>query len=61
MLDAYIIDRIRRERESKESHRRPMLEMPMHRPHDPDGRGPGERKPETERPERGETIIDFSI
>ncbi len=59
MLDAFIIDRIRRERESQESRRRPVLEMPMHRPHDEDRRRRAEREPE--RPERGETIIDFSI
>ena len=59
MLDAYIIDRIRRERESREATRRPTLQMPMHRPPAVDPRHRAEPKPE--RQKRGETIIDFSI
>ena len=61
MLDAYIIERIRREQESRRDGRRPVLEMPTHRP-PPDnaGRRPDRKRPE-DRPPRGVAIIDFSI
>jgi hypothetical protein len=60
MLDAFIIDRIRRERQQREPSRLPlMVEIPdMPRPRD-DRR---ERRPETEEEgERGVVIIDFGI
>lgn len=70
MLDAYIIDRIRRERESRESGRiplrieipRPPSDGPSHRPdyhrQDP-SRSEGEE--EQDSGERGMVIIDFTI
>ena len=60
MLDAYIIDRMRRERESREPVRQPLrIEVP--RPEVT----PDERPPELDReeqpPERGVVIVDFTI
>ena len=71
MLDAYIIDRIRRERESRESGRiplrievpRPPPDMPRHRPdyEDPNTDSPSRGGEESEDGERGMVIIDFTI
>lgn len=61
MLDAFIIDKIRRERESREHTRVPLqIEVPR-----PQGRAPEEydrrdREEDSER-ERGVVIIDFTI
>jgi hypothetical protein len=61
MLDAYIIDRIRREREARESFQLPLhIEIPPPEP-------PRYRPPEDEREEegddgqRGVVIVDFTI
>ena len=60
MLDAFIIDKIRRERESQDSARVPLrIEVP--RPHGrplEDGRP---AQPDDEDRERGVAIIDFTI
>ncbi len=60
MLDAYIIDRKRRERESRERSHVPLrIEVP--RPAvTPDDRPP-EMDPDEELTERGIAIIDFTI
>ena len=61
MLDAYIINRIRRERESREPARqRPRIEMPMHdRWSGPEPRVDDRRRERDA--ERGVAIIDFTI
>ena len=61
MLDAYIIERIRREQESRQQGQRPVLEMPTPRgPTVDDLRRERERE-DRQRRERGIAIIDFSI
>ncbi len=56
MLDAFIIDRIRREREAAHDHRAPVqIEVP---PADPD---PQPRTPFESEAERGIIEVDFSI
>lgn len=59
MLDAFIIDKIRRERESREQSRVP-LQIEVPRPH---GRAPEDlgRREHEEDQERGVVIIDFTI
>jgi len=58
MLDAYIIDRIRRERERA---RRDGAQLPLHiEPPRPDRRPAADEKPE-DRPERGSVVIDFHV
>ena len=61
MLDAFIIDKIRRERESRDSARVPLrIEVP--RPHgQPLEDGRPVHQPEDEERERGVAIIDFTI
>ena len=61
MLDAYIIEKIRRERESRERMRAPLrIEVPR-APLDRDpSSGQEAEEPESER-DRGVAIIDFSI
>jgi hypothetical protein len=63
MLDAFIIERIRREQESKPPARQPMrIEIPREPP--PGYRGhPDPRGEDTEDPptDRGVAIIDFTI
>lgn len=63
MLDAYIIDRIRRERESQQPGQQQRIEMPMHdRWHDRDPRERQRREQDRDRDsDRGVAIIDFSI
>ncbi len=57
MLDAYIIEKIKREQERQESERIPLhIEPVPHRRGDRDDRGRDERE---RRPERGVVIIDF--
>ncbi len=56
MLDSFIIQRIRQERESRESARIP-LQIEDNLPRRPRP----EREPEEEKPERGVAIIDFTI
>ncbi len=60
MLDAYIIDRIRREKE-KES--RDGAFVPLHKeaPQPPESRPPSPSNEAPERPERGSVIIDFHL
>ncbi len=61
MLDAYIINRIRREQESRErSHPQPRLEMPM-RERWPRADPPAESGRQERDTERGVAIIDFTI
>lgn len=55
MLDAYIIDRIRRERERE---RQKDARVPLHIDHRPPR--PAERKDEKETPDRGSVIVDYS-
>ena len=55
MLDAFIIDEIRRREEQRED-RRPRLELPLPEPHRQNDR----REREDERPQRGVLIIDYS-
>lgn len=58
MLDAYIIDRIRRERDRA---RRDGAQVPLHiEPPRPDRRPPVDGEAE-EKPERGSVIIDFHV
>jgi hypothetical protein len=67
MLDAYIIDRIRRERESRERAQVPLrIEIPM--PPMPSHRRPNDetldndaREDRDDREERGIAIIDFTL
>lgn len=54
MLDAYIIDRIRRERESREIERAPLRIEPPQPP-------PREEREETPTEERGVAIVDFRL
>ena len=56
MLDSFIIQRIRQERESREPARIP-LRIEDHVPHRPRP----EREVEEDKPERGVAIIDFTI
>ena len=56
MLDAYIIERIQREREREEARRR---RVPLRIERPPPGRR--EERPEPEAPERGSTVIDFHV
>lgn len=59
MLDAYIIDRIRRERERA---RRDGAQVPLYiEPPRPDRRPPADDEPEVEKPERGSVVIDFHV
>jgi hypothetical protein len=62
MLDAFIIDRIRRERQQREPSRLPLkVEIPERPPHR-DGQREGDRRPESDdAPQRGVVIIDFGI
>lgn len=57
MLDAYIIDRIRRERER--THRE-SARLPLHieRPEPP---GPSEQTTDEDVPERGSAIVDYRV
>ena len=55
MLDSFIIQRIRQERESRETSRIP-LRIEDHPP-----RRPSAEQGEEEKPERGVAIIDFTI
>ena len=57
MLDNFIIQRIRQERESRESSRIP-LRIEENRPRRPH---PEQEAAEEEKPERGVAIIDFTI
>lgn len=60
MLDAYIIDKIRRERESRDSVRIPLhIHVPEPTPL-PDDRRP-QRDDDENRGERGIAIIDFTL
>lgn len=60
MLDAYIIDRMRRERESREPVRTPLrIEVP--RPEVTHDERPLERERDDEPVERGVVIVDFTI
>jgi hypothetical protein len=59
LLDAYIIDRIRRE---EERNKRENVQIPLHI--DPEGHDPDQqrrRKPERERDDRGSVVIDFHV
>lgn len=60
MLDAFIIDKIRRERESRESSRVPLrIEVPRPRERPVEEGRPAQ--PDDEGRERGVAIIDFTI
>ena len=62
MLDAYIIDKIRRERESRESDRLPLhIEIPCESPYDRNEPRDRRDRREDDEPERGVVIIDFTI
>jgi hypothetical protein len=60
MLDAFIIDQIRKERERRDSGFQPLrIETPRPSPEDPFRREPERR--EEDKKERGVVIIDYSI
>jgi len=68
MLDAFVIEKIRREREQRERVRQPLhLPLPMDRPRSDGDKGPMEQRPD--RPETdvhddrdgGAVIVDFTI
>jgi hypothetical protein len=61
MLDAYIIERIRREQERTRESQRPALRIPAPEPYDPrdDERPAGRPREDGER--RGSVIIDYRI
>ena len=65
MLDTYIIERIRRERESRESSRIPLHienSIPLRSPRRDHDRSEDEHREEgEEQSERGVAIIDFTI
>lgn len=62
MLDAYIIDKIRREREPREGDRLPLhIENPFDGPYDQDSRRERPERREDDEPVRGVVIIDFTI
>lgn len=65
MLDAFIIEELRRREEAeqrKSERERPRLELPLHNPDgfrgDP-GYGQSQKKDETEKSDRGVIVIDF--
>lgn len=61
MLDAYIIDKIRRERESREGERIPLhIEVPRDDAFEPD-RDRERRDRDDEHTDRGVVIIDFNV
>jgi len=63
MLDTYIIDRIRRDRDHQRRDRRIPLHIEDRRPpgeHPSDG-DPGATRREPRRDERGSTIIDYRL
>lgn len=57
MLDAWIIDEIKR-REREEQSRRRAPQPQIERPHEPRLPAPG---PEQEKPERGAVIVDYTV
>lgn len=60
MLDAYIIEKIREERDRRESGLHPLrIEVP--RPPPPSWNEAEDRAEKDERPDRGVVIIDFNI
>ena len=62
MLDAYIIERIRRERDSRQGERpRLQIEMPTPQRWEPQEPQPGLDRRDDDDRERGVAIIDFSI
>jgi len=61
MLDAYIIEEIKRreeERRRREDSQRPVLEIPLY---PPDADSNPANKQDDEAPERGVVIIDYSV
>jgi hypothetical protein len=60
MLDAYIIDRIRREREQARQ-RDGRIPLHIEPPRAPTEDGPSAPPLDKEKPERGAVIIDFSL
>ncbi len=60
MLDAFIIEKIKREQEQQAPYRRPQLEIPR-RPEPPGGKGwnDEDRHDRDRVPERGVVIIEF--
>lgn len=61
MLDAFIIEKIKREQEQRAPHRRPQLEIPRRpeRPAGPSGWNDEDRDDRERSPERGVVIIEF--
>lgn len=61
MLDAYIIDRIKRERERERQEESPFV--PLHIGDLPVGtdRAPPRKRRQEDKPDRGVTIIDFQL
>ncbi len=57
MLDAFIIEEIRR-REQERDDRRPRLELPLH---EPPTQRQIDRSEREEQPQRGVIIIDYSV
>jgi hypothetical protein len=58
MLDAFIIEEIRK-REQERENQRPRLELPI--PEPSPHRQQNDRRDEEDRPERGVVIIDYSV
>jgi len=58
MLDAYIIERIRREREQR---RRNGAQIPLHIEPPPPDRGRERKDKREDGPDRGTTIVDFGF
>ncbi len=61
MLDAFIIEKIKREQEQRAPHRRPQLEIPSRRepPRQPSGWDDDDRTERDKSPERGVVIIEL--
>ncbi len=59
MLDAFIIDEIKRREQQREDDRRPQAELPLppEKPQNP----PRQSDDEHEKPDRGVVIIDYSV
>jgi len=60
MLDAFIIDKLKRRQREEEAHRRPTLELPLY---EDDGRPRPDEDDETDESERGpiDIEVDFRI
>ena len=60
MLDAFIIEEIKR-RERQDDHARPRLELPLPQPSQRPHRNNDESSEDEDKPQRGVIIIDYSV